>query len=159
MVGKQIYIAALIALVFGIFGYGEYKYHAGKSDLKSEMQAAYNEALIVMQDKNQSLIIKQKSLEEDYIDEIFKLNENADIMLDNVRTRTERVYVKTSKACTVPKDDPNSSDAARQSRAEISQDVAKRLISSRKEADEIAIRLNACIDYVYNNFNHVNNGN
>jgi len=159
MIAKQhIYIAAFIGLISGVFGYGEYKYYTGKSDLKREMQAAYNEALVIMQNKNNQLVIEQKKLEESYTDEIFKLNENADVMLDNVRTRTKRVYIKTRENCHLSKDDADSKDATRQSRSEVSQDVAKRLISRRKEADELVIRLNSCIDYITNNFKHINKG-
>lgn len=155
MTWLKIGLPVAAAVLVSSWLYGEYRYYSGSSDVKKEMAAEYNKKLAVQLKENEELSLKQREIEEEYIDEIFKLQENADRYIADVRTNVKRLYINTPSKC-VSEDESDTERAERKGRTELPSDVAERLVRTRERADELAIKFNMCVDYVNNNYKHVN---
>ena len=146
---------AVILLVIGIVAYGSYKYGKGVSDTELKLQNEYLAKLAKVEAANKELVIANKKKDEEYFNDVFKLQENADEYIANVRTRTKRLYIKTSEKC-LPDNEPNTKLSATKRTTELPKDIAERLARRREKADKLVLKYNACVDYVKSNFKHIN---
>ena len=147
--------AVPLVVVMAIWLYGSYKYSEGVSETTAKLQQAYAEEVAKVSKANLELVVKQKELEERYMDELLEVHENADSYIADVRTNVKRLYITTKERC-VSNNEPNTEHVIRERTSEIPEDVAERLIRSREAADKAVVKLNACIDYVKNNYAHIN---
>lgn len=148
------YLGPLV-LVLAIWGYGQYEYRQGVVTTTEKLEKRYLEELVKVQEKNTELVIAQKELEEDSMNEIFDIHENADRYVAAARSNAKRLYVKSESKC-LSKDESGTKDVAKERGSAIPTDVAERLIRRREEADRLVVKYNACVDYMNNNYRHIN---
>lgn len=152
---RYIQLALVVSVVTGIWWYGYHKYGLGVSDTELRLENEYLTQLAEVEAKNRELVVEMASKEEEYFNELFDMQENADRYVSDVRTRTKRLYIRTQERC-LPKDEPSTELLVRERKTELPADIAERLARRRQEADRLVLKYNACVDYVKKNFEHVN---
>lgn len=152
---KYIQGLVVLVLVLGIVAYGSYKYGLGVSDTELRLEKEYLAKLAKVEAANSKLVVKMAKKEEEYFEELFNVQENADNYIADVRTRVKRLYIKSDEKC-MSKDESNTRTFNEKRKIEVPRDVAERLARRREEADKLVIKYNACVDYVKNNFAHIN---
>lgn len=152
---RYLQLALIASLVAGVWWYGYHKYGLGVSDTELRLENEYLAKLAKVEAKNRELVVEMASKEEEYFNELFDMQENADKYISDVRTRTKRLYIRTKERC-VSDDEPSAELSVGEGRSELPADIAERLARRRQEADRLVLKYNACVDYVKKNFEHVN---
>ena len=161
MIIRYLQLTLLISAVTGIWWYGHHKYGLGVSDTELRLENEYLKKLSEMKTKNKKLIAEMTRKQEEYYNGLLEQQKQATEYERSLRNRTKRLYVRTKEMCvsrpkSVSKDEPHTKVPAKEGKTALPADIAERLARRRAEADRLVLKYNACVDYIKQNYAHVN---
>lgn len=149
-----------ILLVLGMLYhsyYGDAKYDEGFKSAGDIAERKYLEDMAKVKQANEALYEFMQEKEDKQMKELFDVQENADNYIAELNAGTKRLRAQLSKSkrC-MPKDESDTTSSQRESTGELSKDVGERLTRRRESCDKLAVKFNMCVDYVKDNYKHIN---